>query len=338
MKEKKIILGHGSGGRLSRELIEEIISPHLGNRELFGLNDGALLHIEENDLAFTTDSYIIDPVFFPGGDIGKLAVAGTVNDLLMVGATPKFISLSFIIEEGFSIVDLEKILVSIKKTAEAADVKIATGDTKILPRGKGDKIFINTSGIGLRITKQPLTPERVKEGDKIIVTGTLGDHSAAVMIAREGLSVNSNILSDCAELTTPLLDLFKQGYNIKCMRDPTRGGLAAVLTEIICGTEYNAKIDEREIPVRDDVLAVCEVLGLDPLYMANEGKAVIIAEAAEADKITSFLKNFPVSAEASVIGEIEKGDKQKGKVILMTVTGGERLVVLPHTEQLPRIC
>jgi hydrogenase expression/formation protein HypE len=338
MKEKKIILGHGSGGRLSRELIEKIIAPHLGTREQFGLNDGALLHIEENDLAFTTDSYIIDPVFFPGGDIGKLAVAGTVNDLLMVGAMPKFISLSFIIEEGFDISDLERILVSINKTAESAGVKIATGDTKILPRGKGDKIFINTSGIGVKIGTQPLTPERVAEGDKIIVTGALGDHSAAVMIAREGLAVNSKILSDCAELTTPLLDLFQQRYNIKCMRDPTRGGLAAVLTEIISGTGFNALIDERDIPVRDDVLAVCEVLGLDPLYLANEGKAVIIAAASDADKITGFIRSYPVSAGTVVIGEIKKGDKQRGKVVLKTVTGGERLVVLPHTEQLPRIC
>ncbi len=339
MDDKKIHLGHGSGGRLARELIEEIISPVLGSGGEYGLNDSAVLGIPGDKLAFTTDSYIIDPIFFPGGDIGKLAVCGTVNDLLMSGAKPLFLTLALIIEEGFPLDDLKKILNSIRKTADSAGVRIATGDTKILPRGKGDGIFINTAGIGEIGSGATLSPDKVKPGDKIILTGSLGDHSTAVMVAREKLAVSSNLISDCAHLSEPVLELTAKEYNIKCMRDPTRGGLAGVLTEIADEAGADIILDETSLPVSGEVRAVCEVLGLDPLYMANEGKAVIFTAPEHAESILDDLKKFEISAHAALVGEVTQAKSSKrGRVVLKTVSGGERIILLPMTEQLPRIC
>jgi hydrogenase expression/formation protein HypE len=339
MNDGKITLGHGSGGELSHKLISETISSILNVEEEFGLNDSALLDLSSTRAAISTDSYIIDPIFFPGGDIGKLAVCGTMNDLLMAGTEPQFLSLALIIEEGFSISDLTKILHSIRDTAEEAGIRIATGDTKVLPRGKGSGIFINTTGIGTRISKNDFLPENVREGDSIILTGTLGDHSAAVMIAREGLAIKSEIKSDCAQLSRPILELLRAGLEIRCMRDPTRGGLAAVLSEIAKACNLVMHIEEASIPKNKEVEAVCEILGIDPLFMANEGKAVIFCSPNDSEKILTILKKFIITENAAVIGEARTGsDGIKASVILKTITGGERIVTLPLTEQLPRIC
>jgi len=339
MNNGKITLGHGSGSELSHKLISETISDILNVEKEFGLNDAALLDLPSTRIAISTDSYIIDPVFFPGGDIGKLAVCGTVNDLLMSGAKPQYMSLALIIEEGFGISDLKKILHSIRDTAEEAGVRIAAGDTKVLPSGKGSGIFINTTGIGIRISKNDLLPENVKEGDSIILTGTLGDHSAAVMIAREGLATKSEIKSDCAQLSRPILALLEVGLEIRCMRDPTRGGLAAVLSEIARACDLVMHIEEASIPKNKEVEAVCEILGIDPLFMANEGKAVIFCSPNDSGKIITILRKFNITESAAVIGEARIGlGGSKASVVLKTITGGERIVTLPLTEQLPRIC
>jgi hydrogenase expression/formation protein HypE len=339
MSELKITLGHGSGGELSHKLITETIDRILKIKDEFGLNDAALLSLESSKIAISTDSYIIDPPFFPGGDIGKLAVTGTVNDLLMSGAKPRFLSLALIIEEGFSVADLEKILESIHVAAGEACVKIATGDTKVLPGRGGKNIYINTAGIGTLISEKPLIPENVREGDEIILTGTLGDHSAAVMIAREKLAVRSEIMSDCAQLSQPVLALLDAGCKIRCMRDPTRGGLAAVLTEIAGTAGLEIYIEEASIPINREVNAVCEILGIDPLYMANEGKAVIFCSPEESQKITDILQEFPITAKSAPIGVVKGlSGGMRSRVILKTITGGERIVTLPMTEQLPRIC
>lgn len=339
MDDGKISLGHGSGGEMSHKLISEIISSALEVEKRYGLNDAALLNVSSAKLAVSTDSYIIDPVFFPGGDIGKLAVCGTVNDLLMSGSRPQYLSLALIIEEGFEITDLKKVLASVRAAADDAGVSIAAGDTKVLPRGKGSGIFINTTGLGVRLTEYDLIPENVREGDSIILTGTLGDHSAAVMIARESLALKSGIKSDCAHLSRPILALLESGAEIRCMRDPTRGGLAAVLSEISVSCGLEMFIDEASMPMNKEVEAVCEILGIDPIFMANEGKAVVFCSPDDADKIISILRKFDITEKAAVIGEARKktGGAAAG-VIMRTITGGERIVTLPLTEQLPRIC
>jgi hydrogenase expression/formation protein HypE len=339
MNNEKITLGHGSGGELSHKLISEIISNILNVEKEFGLNDAAILNLPSTRIAISTDSYIIDPVFFPGGDIGKLAVCGTMNDLLMSGAKPLYMSLALIIEEGFNISDLRKILLSIRDTAKEAGVRVAAGDTKVLPSGKGSGIFINTTGIGVRISKNDLLPENVNEGDSIILTGTLGDHSAAVMIAREELAVKSEIKSDCAQLSLPILALLEAGLEIRCMRDPTRGGLAAVLSEIARACNLEMYIEESSIPKNKEVEAVCEILGIEPLFMANEGKAVIFCSPNDSEKIITILKKYKITERAAVIGEARASlGGSKASVVLKTITGGERIVTLPLTEQLPRIC
>lgn len=339
MNELKITLGHGSGGELSNKLINDTIDRILKIKKEFGLNDAALLNLESSKIAISTDSYIIDPPIFPGGDIGKLAVAGTVNDLLMSGARPKFLSLGLIIEEGFNITVLEEVLESVRTTAEEAGVKIATGDTKVLPGSGGKNIFINTSGIGIRLSESPLIPENLQEGDEVILTGTLGDHSAAVMIAREKLAVKSRIVSDCAHLSQPILAILEAGCQLRCMRDPTRGGLAAVLTEIARSAGFEMYIDEASIPMNKEVNAICEILGIDPLYMANEGKAVIFCPSQETQKILDILHKFQVTVKAAPIGVVRSlPPGGRSRVILKTITGGERIVTLPMTEQLPRIC
>jgi hydrogenase expression/formation protein HypE len=339
MNNEKITLGHGSGGELSHKLISEIISDILNVEKEFGLNDAALLDLPSTRMAISTDSYIIDPIFFPGGDIGKLAVCGTMNDLLMSGAKPLFMSLALIIEEGFNISDLRKILLSIRDTTKETGVHVAAGDTKVLPSGKGSGIFINTTGIGVRISKNDLLPENIKEGDSIILTGTLGDHSAAVMIAREGLATKSEIKSDCTQLSQPVLALLEAGLEIRCMRDPTRGGLAAVLSEISRACNLAMYIEETSIPKNKEVEAICEILGIDPLFMANEGKAVIFCSPNDSEKIITILKRFNITERAAVIGEARIGSgESKASIVLKTITGGDRIVTLPLTEQLPRIC
>ena len=326
-----IMPGHGSGGRLMNELIESVIRRRLGIDSV-QLDDAAVLTVGNASIAFTTDTFTITPVFFPGGDIGKLAVNGTVNDLAVMGARPLVISCSLILEEGLEFSLLEKILDSMKSEADRAGVKIVTGDTKVVPNGKADKIFINTSGIGIiekGLLRRPLSP-----GDAIIISGTIGDHGMAVMAARNSLSFSSGLESDCAHLNHMIQKAaaaFPDG--IKFIRDPTRGGVASVLNEIVKGQGHSAKIYEDALPIREEVRGVCGILGIDPLYAANEGKALLIVERKDAPGIVEVLKSTPEGKNAAIIGEINT--EFPGKAFIETPIGGRRILPLLTDEQLP---
>jgi len=335
---RTILLSHGSGGQMSHDLINDMFIRYFDNDVLNTQTDSAVLNIPPEHISFTTDSYVIDPVFFPGGDIGKLAVCGTVNDLAVSGAVPKYLSAGFIIEEGFEYGKLERIVKSMAEEAKRAGVHIVTGDTKVVNRGKADKIFINTSGIGILNTKfkglsygKDITP-----GDKIIVNGTMGDHGVAIMAERENLGINSHLESDCASINH-IIDLVLKSHNdVKLMRDITRGGLATVLCEITDKDKFGIAIEEEHIPVKDQVNGMCEILGLDPLYIANEGKFLMIAGENEAEAILQTLKSDVLGRDASIIGEVV--DSAPGKVLLKTEIGGTRIVNMLAGEQLPRIC
>lgn len=327
-----ILLSHGSGGKSQSDLLNNIVFKHIKNPVLDLLEDSARLKIPTNNLAFTTDSYVVKPLFFPGGDIGKLAVSGTVNDLLCAGAKPLYISLGLIIEEGFKLNLLEKIMVSIASEAKSAGVKIVCGDTKVVEHGKCDGIYINTSGIGE--IKKPLCPQNIKVGDYIIITGTIGDHGIALLSERENLGLKSKITSDVANLTDIAGLMLKPGSDVHCMRDPTRGGLGGILKEIALKSSLSMEIDESSIPVRPGVNSVCELLGLDPLYIANEGKFVIFCKN---PKLLESLKHTKYGKNSSIIGKVT-GRKKPGEVILKTKIGGKRFVDLPGGELLPRIC
>jgi len=331
---KKILPGHGSGGKLMNDMISGIIKEILG-KDTIQIDDSAVLDIPHKKIAFTTDSYTVTPIFFPGGDIGKLAVNGTVNDLAVMGATPQFISCSLILEEGFDFDSFEKILLSMKKASETAGVEIVTGDTKVVPNGKGDKIYINTSGIG--IFKRNVQRKKIETGDKIIVSGTLGDHGITIMSLRNDLKFSSALKSDCAPLNI-MIDRVLEKFpgSIKFMRDATRGGLASVLNEVTAGKNFSAVIKEDNVPVSEEVKGICGLLGLDPLYVANEGKVVIIAEPENAEEILDMLKKNEYGKDASIIGEIDS--IYPGKVYIETYIGGRRLLPLLVEEQLPRIC
>ncbi len=332
--EKKILPGHGSGGKLMNDMISGLIKNTLGSDSI-QIDDSAVLDVAPGKIAFTTDSYTVTPIFFPGGDIGRLAVNGTVNDLAVMGATPKYLSCSLILEEGFDFASFEKILISMKNAAEEACVKIVTGDTKVVPNGKGDKIYINTSGIG--IFKSGPQRREITRGDKIIVSGTLGDHGITIMSLRNDLKFSSSLKSDCAPLSGMIAEVIgKHPDGIKFMRDATRGGLASVLNEITAGREFSAGIVEDSVPVSDEVRGICSLLGLDPLYVANEGKVVVIASPDSADGIVEVMKNNQYGQNASVIGEIDS--LYPGKVYIETFIGGKRLLPLMIEEQLPRIC
>ncbi|MBI5675699.1 MAG: hydrogenase expression/formation protein HypE [Nitrospirae bacterium] len=329
---KKIEIGHGSGGRLTRDLIEKLFLKYLDSNELKPLEDAAYLRFENPNIAITTDSYVVRPLFFPGGDIGKLAVCGAVNDIAVSGAIPKYLSLSFIIEEGFLIKHLEDVLKSIKMTSEAAGVKIVTGDTKVVERNKCDGLYINTTAVGEIVT--PLVIENISDGDAVIVTGTLGDHGTAVAIARNEFDIDASVESDCAALSgllTPLFDI----DGLKWMRDPTRGGVATVLVEVAEKTSLGIEIYEDKIPVRDDVRFISDMLGYDPLYLANEGKAVVITSHEAADEILNKLRLHSLGKNAALIGRITT--KHKG-VRLRTKIGGERVLDMLEDDMLPRIC
>ncbi len=338
MKEEAIIrMGHGSGGRLSAELIAEVFFKAFGQQSGFPA-DAALVGSGSGNLAFTTDSYVVDPIFFPGGNIGKLAVCGTVNDLVVSGARPLALSAGFIIEEGFPVKDLKAIAETMAEQAALAGVKIVTGDTKVVPKGKCDRIFINTSGIGaiepslMHLREASLcTP-----GDAIIINGSIGDHSTAVMAARNNISFEPAVNSDCAALNSMLLPLFILGEDLKFMRDATRGGLATVLCELAAGRKLGARISEKDIPVSSQVAGFCEMFGFDPLHMANEGKAVILVSASRTGEALALLKQHPLGASACMIGHLT--DAHSGRVVMDTVTGGERIVDMLSGEQLPRIC
>lgn len=331
-----IVLGHGGGGKLTQELIKKLFLPQFENEFLKPLNDSAILNLNDSKIAFTTDGYVVKPYLFPGGDIGKLSVFGTVNDLAVSGARPLYISSSFIIEEGFPIDDLEKIASSMKKAAEEAKVLITTGDTKVVEKGKGDGIFISTSGIGILLIEPPPEPKRIKEGDAIILNGDVGRHGMAVLSKREGFEVETEILSDCADLSKIILKLIDEKIEIHSMRDLTRGGLATCLIEMAKVVNLNFLIEEKKIPVREEVLGFCEILGFDPLYVANEGKFVLFVPQRDSKKAIEIIKNFEEGKEAEIIGYVE--EKKGGNVILQPYKGARRLLSLLSGEQLPRIC
>ena len=331
-----ITLGHGSGGLLTQKLLETGVFDLLKNDLLDEHMDGARFTLE-GPLAFSTDSYVISPVFFPGGNIGELAINGTVNDLAMCGAMPRYLSLAFIIEEGLSMREFWDILVSIKFAAEHAGVQIVTGDTKVVDRGKGDRIFINTSGVGQVHPEARLGTRCVKAGDKIIISAPIATHGIAIMSMREGLEFETDIESDTCALNhcvQNLLDRF--GPDIHLLRDPTRGGVAMVLNEIARDTRLGMEILEKNIPVPDAVQSGCELLGLDPLYVANEGVFIAIADAGTADTILAVLRNDPCGADAAIIGEVVEAHPRQ--VVLHSKIGGKRVVNMPLGEQLPRIC
>jgi len=332
--EDKILLAHGSGGKLSHDLIESFL-PELSNPVLDKLDDSAVFDLSGR-LAFTTDSYTVNPIFFPGGDIGKLAVCGTVNDLSMSGARPLYLSLSFIIEEGLPVADLQKILVSIKKAADEAEVKIVTGDTKVVNRGSADRLFINTSGIGVIPEGVDISAANARPGDKIIISGNIGDHGIAVLSQREGLKFKLPVPSDCAPLNGLVADILAASKKIRCLRDPTRGGLATTLNDFAERSSVGILIEENKIPINKAVLAACELLGFDPLYIANEGKLVAIAVAEDASTILAEIKRNKYGSEATIIGEVVA--EHPGQVVMKTALGASRIVDMPVGELLPRIC
>ena len=328
----KIEIGHGSGGKLTRDLIEKTFLKYLRNDKLKPLEDAATIDLKSTKTAFTTDSYVIRPLFFPGGDIGKLSVCGTVNDLVVSGAVPGYLSLGFILEEGYSIDDLEIILKSIGEAAKESGVAIVTGDTKVVEKGKCDGLYINTTGIGEIV--RPMQADDVSEGDAVIITGTIGDHGTAIALARDEFDIKAPVESDCASLNDLLVPVFET-EGLKWMRDPTRGGVATVLTELSETAGLGIQIFEDKVPVREDVRFVSDMLGYDPLYLANEGKAIIIASGESADKVLSILKGHPLGENSAIIGSVTS--KFNG-VRLKTKIGGERVLDMLEEEMLPRIC
>lgn len=330
----KILLAHGSGGKLSHDLVENFV-PLFKNPLLDKLDDSAVFELSGR-LAFTTDSYVVSPIFFPGGDIGKLAVCGTVNDLSMAGAKPLYLSLSLVIEEGLSVAELQRVMSSIAGTAEEAEVKIVTGDTKVVNRGNADRLFINTAGIGVIPPGVDVSGSNAMPGDKIILSGSIGDHGVAVMSRREGLEFSVPIESDCAPLNRLVAEMLAASNQIHCLRDPTRGGLASTLNEFAKQSKVGIKIEEDQIPVKEAVRAYCELLGLDPLYVANEGKLVAVVPAAEAENILARMRRNPHGNQAAIIGEIVA--EHPGRVVMMTRLGASRIVDMLVGELLPRIC
>jgi hydrogenase expression/formation protein HypE len=333
--ENKILLAHGSGGKLAHELVEKSFVKALANPLLARLDDSAVFDLSGR-LAFTTDSYVVSPIFFPGGDIGKLAVCGTVNDLAMSGARPLYLSLSFIIEEGFSQSELDQVVNSIQRTAEEAGVEIVTGDTKVVPRGSADKLFINTAGVGIIAEGVNISGSNARAGDRVILSGTIGDHGIAVISRREGLSFSTRLESDCAPLGGLVAEMINVSPNIHCLRDPTRGGLATSLNELAKQSRVSIRIEEGKIPVREEVLAACEMLGFDPLYVANEGKLVAIVPAEDTGKVLKAMQKNRYGKNAAIIGEV--GTEKPGRVVMKTILGTSRIVDMLVGDLLPRIC
>jgi hydrogenase expression/formation protein HypE len=336
--EKTIRLSHGNGGSLMHDLIEKVFLPRFGNRFLLQRSDSAILPAPGEEIAFTTDSFVVDPLFFPGGDIGKLAVCGTVNDLAVSGARPKYLSLAMVIEEGLPFADLERICDSIAAEAKKAGVTIVTGDTKVVPAGKGDKIFITTTGIGIRNKKHREIGKlsSIRPGDAIIINGTIGDHGMAVLNARESFAFMMEVVSDCAPLQGIIHSVLRGSSGVRFMRDPTRGGLAAMMNELVSLMPYGIVLREEDIPLSEGVRGLCEILGFDPLYVANEGKVVMVAAAGEAEDIVKKMRRHPLGRRAAVIGNISAAGQ--GKVVLETMPGGRRILPMPIGDQLPRIC
>ena len=335
MRSERILLSHGSGSKASHQLVDEIFLPVFGNPELNKLNDQAILETSSRKLAFTTDSYIISPIFFPGGDIGKLAVCGTVNDIAMSGAKPLYLSAGFIIEEGFPITDLQQVVKSMKNAADEAGVRIVTGDTKVVDKGHVDKIFINTSGVGFLDADIDISAGNAKVGDKVIVSGTIGDHGIAVLSRREGLQLDVPVKSDCAPLNALVADMLSVTRDIHVLRDPTRGGVGTILNELADQSGVGILIQEEELPIREAVRGACEILGYDPLYVANEGKLVAIVPPESASSVLAAMKANKYGKESRIIGEVIA---EPQKVLLKTSIGGTRIIDMLMGELLPRIC
>src|SRR5262245_23399996 len=336
LDHKTIVLGHGSGGRLTHQLLQKMILPAFLNPALETQHDGAVLSVKEGRLAFSTDSYVVKPIFFPGGDIGDLAVNGTVNDLSMCGAMPQYLSASFIIEEGLAMDDLWRIVRSMKRAADAAGVALVTGDTKVIDRGKGDKIFINTSGIGLVPKEVHIDPALAERGDVIIVSGPIASHGMAIMSVREGLEFETPIESDTAPLNNLVQTILEASNAVHVLRDPTRGGVASALNEIAERSNVGVLIREALIPLRSEVQGACEILGLDPLYVANEGKLLAFVPPHDADRVLAAMREHPLGRDCAVIGEVVAD--HAGVVVMRTRIGGNRVVDMMSGEQLPRIC
>jgi len=342
-KSERILLAHGSGGKLSRQLVEEVILPGIGVAGAVNLDDAAVLQLhgmagraKGPRLAFTTDSYVVSPIFFPGGNIGDLAINGTVNDLAMMGARPGFVTVGLVIEEGFALDELEAALLSMRKRALEAGVTIVAGDTKVVERGKADRIFISTSGIGLIPDGREVSGSLLQPGDRILVSGTIGDHGMAVLSQREGLEFRSDIVSDSAPLNSLVEEIFETGAEIHALRDPTRGGLAATLNEFATGSGVGILVEESAVPLEPSVSRACDLLGLDPFYVANEGKLVVSVSETGAEQVLQAMQGHPQGGRAAAIGTASSD--HSGTVILQTRVGGKRILDMPTGEQLPRIC
>jgi hydrogenase expression/formation protein HypE len=332
-----IVMGHGGGGKLGNELVEHLFLPAFRNPALENLGDAAVLDLGSGKLAMSTDSFVVQPLFFPGGSIGALAVNGTVNDLAVSGADPKFLSASFILEEGFPLGQLAAIVQAMADAAATAGVRIVTGDTKVVEHGHGDGCYINTAGVGLLRPGISVGPHRAQVGDAILVSGTMGDHGMAIMSVREGLEFESQIRSDCAALNGMIAEVLDAvGDAVHTMRDPTRGGLASTLNEIASSSNVGIDIDETRMPVRTEVQSACELLGLDPVYVANEGKAVFFVAPAAADRVLQVLKAHPLGRDAARIGQVT--DQHKKMLVARTAMGSNRVIPTQIGEQLPRIC
>jgi hydrogenase expression/formation protein HypE len=336
-----VTLAHGSGGKAMRELIDGLLMKHFANPVLAPLEDQARIALAGltsggDRLAFTTDSFVVDPLEFPGGDIGRLAVYGTVNDLAMGGAMPRFLSCGLIVEEGLPLATLDRILASMAAAAVEAGVVIATGDTKVVNRGKADKLFINTAGIGVIPAGIEISAHRARPGDKVLINGFIGDHGAAILQARGDLALEAELASDCQPLHDLVAAMLAACPGIHCLRDATRGGVATVLNEFAAGSAVAIRIDEARLPVRDPVRGVCEILGLDPLYLANEGKLVAVVPREAAEATLEAMRAHPAGADSVIVGEVD--ESPAGRVIMLTAFGGERVVDMLAGEQLPRIC
>jgi len=333
---KEIVLGHGSGGKLSQRLIQQLIVPQFRNELLDTQHDGAVFTLNGTRLAFTTDSFVVNPIFFPGGDIGKLAIHGTVNDLAMCGARPIYLSVGFILEEGTLMEDFWTVVSSMRQAASDAGVALVTGDTKVVDRGKADRIFVNTSGIGIVPEAVDVRPRRARVGDKVIVSGQIAVHGIAIMSVREGLEFETQIASDTAPLNNLVESILATGVDVHVFRDPTRGGVTSALSEIAQAAGVGIRLDEARIPIGEEVKGACEILGLDPLYVANEGKLLAIVPAEAAEPVLTAVRAHPLGAEGAIIGEVV--EEHPGFVTMKTRVGGTRVVDMLSGEQLPRIC
>jgi len=336
MKTKRIQMDHGAGGRASHDLVAKTFMPALANPILTELNDSALINFQDLRLAMSTDSYVVDPIFFPGGDIGSLAVHGTVNDLAMRGAQPCYLSVGFILEEGLELTDLEKLITSMAEAAREAGVQVVAADTKVVERGKADRIFINTAGVGIIAPGVNIAGQNAKPGDFVLINGPVGDHGIAVLSTREGLSFQTEIQSDSAPLNVLVSDMLEVSRNIHVLRDPTRGGVATALNEVAKQSAVGIELEESNLPVRPEVNAACEMLGLDPLYVANEGKVLVLVAPEDADQVLDKMRQHPLGRDSCIIGRVVS--EHPGRVVLHTGIGGRRIVDMLSGEQLPRIC